>query len=562
MTARDEQHPVLDGPVFDLLNRRQNRRAVLGRSLALGAAPFAVAGLARPEAASAQDAAGGEMIISLGEPDTLLSGAIQSATGGNIMRFIANGLTKIDQPSMEPAPDLATSWQVSEDGLTYTFTLAQGVLWQDGQPFSVEDVIFSFTLWSQPEWPGPLDPGLAVIEGATAFKEGQAQEISGIKAVDATTVQFMLTQPVIGFLATTATLQILPRHLLESVPPADAAKHPFAQKPVYTGPFMVEEWLPGEGITFRAFPDCFAGAPKLDAIITRTIPDPATLIADLQSGGVHLAFVTPDQYEGFAGDDAYQTQEIAGAAGWFLEFDLTLPLFSDPRVRQAMRHAIDRTTIIEALLLGRAEPNNGIPSPLSWINNPNIPASEYDVDRAKALLDEAGWPEGAGGVRTKDGQELSFTLNLTARTRDWAVAVQPYLEAVGIKYEINELEFGTWIEQLAVGKHQASVGGWFNFIIDPRSDLQSHFESPRPSDATGYNNEEVNALFQQARSALDRETEKPLYDRIQEIAEADAVYVYLWRPQDLLVVAGDFAVPAVQTQSELWARVPEWSTSA
>ena len=163
-------------------------------------------------------------------------------------------------------------------------------------------------------------------------------------------------------------------------------------------------------------------------------------------------------------------------------------------------------------------------------------------------------------MRTKDGQEFTFKLNLTARTRDWAVAVQPYLEAVGIKYEINELEFGTWIEQLAVGKHQASLSGWFNFIIDPRADLQSHFESPRPSDATGYNNDEVNALFQQARTVLNRDEEKSLYDQIQMIAEGDAVYAYLWRPQDLLVLGGDFVLPEVQTQSELYARAPEWTT--
>jgi peptide/nickel transport system substrate-binding protein len=513
---------------------------------------------------AAQDAVGegGEIIISLGEPDTLLSGAIQSAVGGNIMRFIANGLTKISQPSMEAEPDIASEWQVSEDGLVYTFTLREGVLWQDGQPFSVQDVLFSFGLWAHPEWPGPLDPSLAVIEGATAYKEGQATEISGITAPDETTVQFTLTQPVAGFLAGVATSQLLPRHILENVPPADAAKDPFAQKPVYTGPFMVEEWRPGEGITFRAFPDSFVGPPKLDAIITRTIPDPATRIAELQSGGLNLAFVSPDQFETFAGDSAYQTQEIAGVVGWFLAFDLTNPLFSDPRVRQAMSHAVDRASIIEALFLGKAEPDHSIASPLSWIYNPNVPKFEYDVDRAKALLAEAGWQAGDGGLLTKNGQTFEFTLNVTATTRDWAVALQPFLEEVGIRYEVNELEFGTWIEQQAVGKHQGSFSGWFNFIIDPRSDLQAHFESPRPTDSTGYSNPEVDALFVQARSALDRETEKQLYDQIQEIAEGDAVYVYLWRPQDLMVLAGDFVLPAVQTQSELYARAPEWGVRA
>jgi peptide/nickel transport system substrate-binding protein len=539
-----------------------SRRAVLGRSLALGAAPLAVAALGRPGATAAQSAPTGEIIVSYGEPDTLLSGAIQSAVGGNIMRFIANGLTKLGQPSMDAEPDLASSWEVSEDGTIYTFTLHDGVLWQDGQPFSADDVTFSYDLWAHPEWPGPIDPNLAVITGADEYKAGNAATISGIEVVDATTVRFTLTGPTPSFLANAATFQLLPKHILENVAPADAAKDPFAVKPIYTGPFMVEEWKQGEGITFRAFADSFAGAPKLDAIITRTIPDPATLVADLQTGGVNLAFVTPDQYETFKSDSAYQTAEIAGVAGWFFAFDTSLPLFSDPNVRKAISHAIDRQTIIDTLLLGRAESGHSVASPLSWIYNPDVPKFEFDVDQANALLDAAGWLVGSGGVRSKDGQDFTFKLNLTARTRDWAVAVQPYLEAVGIKYEINELEFGTWIEQLAVGKHQASLSGWFNFIVDPRADLQNHFESPRPSDATAYNDEQVNALFLQARAALTRDEEKQLYDQIQMIAEGAPVYSYLWRPQDLLVLGGDFALPDVQTQSELFARAPEWSVKA
>ncbi|MGH2562086.1 MAG: ABC transporter substrate-binding protein [Thermomicrobiales bacterium] len=559
MSAHDEQ-VERGSPVHGVLSGRQSRRALLGRSLALGVAGAGIVPRSLAAQPSPVAGEGGELILSLGEPDSLLSGAISSATGGNIMRFIANGLAKLDQPSMEAVPDLAASWQVSDDGLTYTFTLREGVLWQDGQPFTVEDVLFSFGLWAHPEWPGPLDRNTASIEGATAYKEGQAESISGITAVDATTVRFVLTEPAATFLANVATQQLLPRHLLEGVPPADAALDPFAQKPIYTGPFMVEEWRSGDGITFRAFPECFAGPPRLDAIITRTIPDPATQIADLQSGGLHLAFVAADQYDAFAA--AFQTQEIAGTAGWFFRFDLTNPLFSDPRVRQAISHAVDRATIIETIFRGRAEANHSIASPLSWVYNPNIPRFEYDVERANALLDEAGWLAGPDGIRTKDGQEFSFALIAYPRTRDWAIAVQPFLEAVGIRYEVNELEFATWIAQQVVGDYQATIGGWFNFIIDPRGDLQAHFESPRPVDATGYINEEVNALFQQARVALDREEEKALYDQIQMIAESEPVHAYLWRLQDLLVVGRDFVVPEVQTQSELYARAPEWGVRA
>src|SRR5262249_23358264 len=189
---------------------------------------------------------------------------------------------------------------------------------------------------------GPLTSEIAIIEGADAYKKKQAPEITGIKVLDPTHVQFTLTGAFGLFLATTAARNyLLPKHVLKDVSPADAAKSPFARKPVYTGSFMVQEWKAGEQLTFKAFPDCFAGAPQLDTIVARFIPDRATELAELRSGGVELAFVSSDQFDDFVKDTAnYHTQQLAGATGYFLTFDETLPLFSDPHVRQAMSHAI------------------------------------------------------------------------------------------------------------------------------------------------------------------------------------------------------------------------------
>lgn len=507
-------------------------------------------------------AVGGQAVISMGEPDTLLSTAARSATAGYIFSFIANGMTRISQPDMDVAPDLAEAWEASEDGITYDFALRSGVLFQDGEAFSAEDVKFTYELGSHPEYPGPLPPGLASIAGAQEYKDAQADSISGITVVDDTNVQIVLTGPSALFLATVASEWVLPMHVLEGVSPAGVAEHEFARAPIYTGPFKVEEWRTGEGITYTAHTEHFNGRPNLDTLVARNIPDPATAIAELQAGGTQLGFVQPDQFEQFSGDDNYTTQELAGGGGWFLEFDITNPLFTDPRVRMAMSHAIDRDAIIEAIFLGKAEANYSIASPLSWIYNPDIPTFPYDVDKANALLDEAGWTMGSDGVREKDGQKLEFNMILTLTTQQWAIAIQPFLEEVGIRYEIETMEFGTWIENLVVGKYEAGFSGWFNFIIDPRADLQAHFETPRATDATGYDNPEVTALFADARAALSREAEKDIYDQIQEIAEGEAVYVYCWRPNNLLVVNKAISVPTVQIQPELYARAPEWSVSA
>lgn len=547
----------------------QSRRELLRRAGALGVSlPVAGArhgtagGVSRAAATAAQT--GGNQAITrfVDEPDTLFAPAARSARASWVLSFIANGLTKLRQPDMEVVPDLAESWEISDDGLTYTFSLRDGVLWQDGEPFGPEDVTFTFELVAHPAYPGVLESSLATIAGAQAFKDGEAEEISGLQIVNGNQVQFTLTEPSALFLATAAVEKILPRHLLADAAPAEVDRHPFARQPIYTGPFRLETWTPAESLTFTAFPDSFAGAPRLDSLITRIIPDPASALAEVRAGGVQLSDVPPDQFDSFADDEAFRPMELAGLLGWFLQFDLvTTPLFSDPLVRQAMYHAIDREGIIDALFGGRAEERISMASPLSWIFNPNVPRFPFDVDMANALLDEAGWMLGDDGVRAKDGDRLEFTLMTISRTNEWAVALQPFLEAVGIRYEIEQVEFGTWISRMVVGEYEGTIGGWSNGILDPRGDLQTHYRSPRPVDATGYDNEEVNDLFAQASVRTSREEEKPLYDEIQMIAEGTPVYVHLWRPLDLLVAQANLILPEVQTVPELYARVPEWEVS-
>ena len=514
-----------------------------------------------PTATPSQDdsaSVGGQVVIHLQEPDSLLSGAATRGVSAILLNnFIANGLTRISHPEMGVIEDLAESWAASDDGLTYDFSLRQGVLWQDGEPFTPEDVKFTYELWAHPEWPGTLRPEHALIDGAVAYKDGQAPEITGIQILDGNRIQFTLVEPAALFLATATPRVLLPRHILTEVSPADAAQDPFALQPIYTGPFIVEEWRAGEGLTLRAFEQYYAGRPNLDTIITRVLPDPSTAIAELRTGGIHLSFVSPDQFEQFEDDADFQTQEMAGAAGWYVRLDHTKDFFADVRVRQAMSHAIDRESIVSALYRGKAEANHSLASPLSWIYNDDIPRFEYDIDRANMLFDEAGWDMGDDGVRTKDGQRFEFELIATASTLDMGVVVQPFLADVGLEAQILQLEPGASGSTVA-GEYDARIDGWFNFIIDPRADLSRHFESPRPVDFTGYANEQVDQLFQQSRLATDREEEQRLYAEIQLIAESDAVYVYLWRPQDLLVYQERLVIPEVRTQPELYSTVTAW----
>jgi len=513
-------------------------------------------------ASSARQDGGSQVVVGAwAEPATLLSGApVTGASYQQIQRIIANGLVKLGYPSFEVEPDLAESWETSKDNLTHTFTLRSGVTWHDGKPFTAEDVQFTYNLVTTKEWPGGLDSYFAQIAGATEHKAGKADKLTGIEIIDESHVKITLVQPDALFLASAASRQrILPKHVLESIAVADIEKSDFARKPIYTGAYIIDEWKQGESLTLRANPNYFGGAPAIETVISRFIPDPATAYAELSSGGLDVGTVSPDLLATFESDSAYTVRELPGLRVIFLQFDLTLPIFSDPRVRQAISHAVDKQTVIDALLLGKGEVARSFITPLAWIFNPDAPDYPYDPNKAASLLDEAGWTLGSDGVRVnKDGERFAFTLTVPTAWREDGLAVQPFLQKAGFEVTIKEQGAGQTTGPLQVGEYQAAVDAWNNYIIDPRADLQRWFQNPRPADQTGYRNDQVDALFLKARAALDKNEEKSLYFQIQKLVETDAPLAYLWREQDLLVVASRLTVPETKTLSELYARIPEW----
>ena len=526
------------------------------------ASSFAGGATALLEAGSASGAQrGGRVVFSTPhgqEPNSLFAGVNTTAVGTTIFSFTGNGLTKIRRPNMNVVPDLAT-WTVSADNLAYTFRLRSGVKWQDGQPFDAQDVKFTLEYLGHPDFPRTF-PDLNNVDGAAAYKKGQASSISGITITGPAEVQFKLLAPSALFLPNLASLTLLPRHILQTIAPANAAKSSFARKPIYTGPYRVQEWRPGDSITFDASPHYFGGHPSLDRLVMKVISDDSALNAQLSTGEIHLALIDPDHFQNYVGKPEYTTQELAGLSNQYLQFDLTNPSFSDPRVRQAMSHAIDRQSVVKSFLKGLGDPSYAFASPTAFIFNPNAPKFPYDLQRANALLDEAGWRMGPDGVRADSGRRLEFKMNVVSTASEsvnGAQVVQPFLEKVGIKYSLNLMDQPSLIGTLRPGSYQSVWGGWTNGIIDPRRDLLINFLSPRSPDQTGYNNSQVNKAISSALTASPREQSK-LWQQIESLIDADAPLVYLWRARDLVVTRSTLSVPKVTTFAELMYRLPEW----
>jgi peptide/nickel transport system substrate-binding protein len=237
--------------------------------------------------------------------------------------------------------------------------------------------------------------------------------------------------------------------------------------------------------------------------------------------------------------------------------------FGEKTFRQAVSMAIDRKTLVSTVFKGLADENYSLASPLSWFYNANAPKFPFDQAKAKQLLDDLGWKAGSDGIRVKNGVRLEYATMVTATTKDWFLAIQPMLQAVGIgTTKVDVFDFPTWISRLNVGKYESTVNGWGNFAIDPRSDLAAHFRSPRTSgDATGYKNDQVDALFAQAASAVSQEEQKRIYDQIQMIAEGDVVYAYLVRPKVLEVNVKALSLPQAKIQAEIYDALPKWGLS-
>ncbi len=347
-------------------------------------------------------------------------------------------------------------------------------------------------------------------------------------------------------------MHVLPKHLLEKYP--DISKSPLNKKPVGTGPYRFVEWKTGEKVVFDASPDYFEGKPYISRVITRVIPDQATMFLELKSGGVDIMTLTPPQYvrqtETAEFKKSFNRYKYTASGYTYLGFRLSHPFFRDKRVRQAIAHAADKKALIDGVLLGLGQEATGPYKPGTWAHNPNVRKYPHDPARAKALLAEAGWKE-KDGVLVKDGQPFEFTV-LTNAGNDarakTAAILQQNLAEVGIRIKIRTVEWAAFINEfIDKRKFDAVILGW-NITPDPdQFDIwHSSKTGPKELNHVGFANPEVDRLLDEGRSTFDLEKRKKAYFRIQEILAEEQPYVFLYVPEALPVVHNRFRgiVPA------------------
>ncbi|MCY4005500.1 MAG: ABC transporter substrate-binding protein [Rhodobacteraceae bacterium] len=420
------------------------------RSSLLAAAIFAVA-LPFPVMAGSDD--NSLKIAFTREMDTLNPFLNTTREGVILSRHVWDGLLHRDQATGEYVGNLATSWAWIDD-TTLEFTLREGVTFHNGEPFNADDVVYTMNFVADPE------NGVNPQRNVSWIKEA-------VK-IDDFTVRILTDGPF------PAALEFLsgPVVVLPDTYFAEVGPEGMATAPIGSGPYEVTESVPGESLTLTRFADYHAGSPKgtasIDTIIWRTIPEANTRIAEMLSGGLDWIWQVPaDQADRLAATGRYNVVNESTMRIGYLYFDASdrhgeTP-FDDLRVRQAVSHAVNRQAIVDNLLKGASEVVHSACFPSQFGCDTTVTRYEYDPEKAKALLAEAGYP---------DGFEIPF---VAYRNRDYAEAMMADLANVGIRTSLDYKKYAATRDQIQAGEVPFAFMTWGSYSINDISAITSIF---------------------------------------------------------------------------------------
>ncbi|MBX9462236.1 MAG: ABC transporter substrate-binding protein [Aquamicrobium sp.] len=481
------------------------------------AAMAAACALAIAPAAFAQTPPNVIVVGQIAEPQSLDPHAVTAVNDFRILVNVYDGLVRFADGSLEVEPSLAESWEISEDGLTYTFKLREGVTFHDGTPFNAEAVKFNFERMLDEEHPfhdtGPFP---------LAFFFSAVDEVT---AVDDTTVEFKLNEPFAPFLSNLA----YPTGLIVSPAAVEASGKDYGRNPVGTGAYKFEEWQGNQRVVVTRNEDYWDGAPAPEAIVFRPITDANTRVAEMLSGGLDIMVeVPPDSVAQFRDAPDFQVHEQAGPHVWFLILNMKEGPFAEKAVRQAANYAINKESLVTDVLQGTAEVAAGpTPPAFAWAYNEEVQPYPYDPDKARELLAEAGY----------DGEEITFYVTEGGSGMldpvAMGTAIQADLAAVGMNVKIETYEWNTFLGQVnpgLEGKADMAEMAWMTNDPDTLPFLTlrtAAFPSEGGFNSGYYSNVEVDELLNQARVSTEPEERATLYKQMQEIVHEDAPWVFV-----------------------------------
>jgi peptide/nickel transport system substrate-binding protein len=431
-------------------------------------------------------------------------------------------------------PGLAESWEISEDGLVYTFKLRQGVSFHDGEPFNADAVV---------TWYNSIDPDAADTQYDATRMVYSADFITNwidtVEAVDESTVRMTLPDPYAPLLANLA----IPIAGIPSPAAVAQGLDYLATNPSGTGAFRLaspDDWTRDSQMVLQANPDYWGGAPKVEQFIVRVIPESSTRLQSLEAGEIDVAWaLIPEDVEKTRDNPDLIIVEAPGLNTNSVEFNVTEEPFTSKEVRQALNYAVNKEELSEGLYNGNMVPAGGVLPPVDWAFNPDLKGYAYDPDKARELLAEAGYDE---------SNPLTFTFMAYTIPRGYnpagdrlATAIQEYWSEVGVQSDIQTGEWTQYRADRRAGKFACDLYGWQGDNGDPDNFLATFFNSANKGggNTSFYDNPEVDDLLVQAVRVSDMEERKGLYNQAEQIVVDDAPWVFLGYQKHQVVTRAD-----------------------
>jgi peptide/nickel transport system substrate-binding protein len=426
-----------------------------------------------------------------------------AAVDRQVYQSIYDKLVDVDE-DLNIIPQLAKEWEISEDGKTYTFLLQEGVTFHDGTPFNAEAVKFNLERM--------LDPSIGTA------RTSEISSIETVEAVDELTVKVQLKEafsPFLSVLSDRAGMMVSPTAVKEK-------GDDFSNSPVGTGPFKFVERVKQDKIVVEANQDYWGGAPKVEKIVYRPYTDENVRKTNFISGSTDIINkIPPKDVEELKNNSNVTLSEVPGPGFQGLYLNHKSEPFNNKALRQALDLVIDRDAIIEVALHGTAVPSASAIAPSSWAYDESIKPKERDIEKAKQIMSDAGYPDG-----------FSFTLKLPASPIEQQMAqmIQSMAAEAGIKVEIETVEFGTMLDQMDNFEFDAVRLGWSG-RVDPDGNIHSLFRT----DGTinyGYSNEKMDQLLDDARSESDQEKRKALYSEAMKLGQEEVPFIFIYHETD------------------------------
>ena len=418
--------------------------------------------------------------------------AYETETWSTVGLFYRGLVEMITTDTVGPA--VAESWTVSDDGLVYTFTLREGGKFANGTDLTAEDVKYSFERLFDPNFPSPTSFFFEALVGVPEYRDGSADEISGIRVIDPLNVEFTLTVPVWTFLQRLA----LPPGSIVSQEGVEAAGDDFGRQPAGAGPFMLDSWEPGLRITASRNPNYFnPELPIADGITIDLLIEQSVGILRMDSGEADIAFdwVPSADYARIAADPALSPRLVESLA--FPNIDYILfqhrrPPFDNRDVRLALSMAINRDRLVQ-LLAGRAVAASGPLPPAMPGNNVDLQPLTYDPEGARALLESAGYP---------DGFSTTLLTNTDATNVQIAQAVIADWEAIGVTTEFTSIDNAQFLDVLINQPDSIDtiMTNWYHDYLDPSNTHEPLLKCGGSYNWGGYCNEELDSAFEVANA--------------------------------------------------------------